>query len=77
MKLLRNTRYCFNFYKTSKTTSLMLYCRLTNSEMMSRDNVQSTVNIIFLMLLFYVTFLCFYVTFLWIPVKELFDIRIY
>ena len=55
----------------------MFYCRVSNSEMMSRDNVQSTVNIIFLMLLFYVTFLCFYVTFLWIPVKELFDIRIY
>ena len=40
-----NKRHRLNFYKTSNTTSLMLYRRLTDSETMSPDHVQLTVNI--------------------------------
>ena len=53
MKLLCNTRHCFNFYKTSNSTSPMLYWRLTNSETISRDHVQLAVNINFFILSFF------------------------
>ena len=53
MELLWNMQHRSNFYKTSNTTSLILYWRLTNAEMMSHDHVQLTVNIIFFVLSFF------------------------